>query len=104
MAVYRFLSALFLLAAVIALVADLTPMLAGAGPFVATPMSAHWSDLAPSSLAAAKAAVTSSTSPWVWDTLISGVIDRPTFVIFGVLALLAGYSGRRRHQVNIYVN
>jgi hypothetical protein len=104
MAVFRFLSALFLLAAVIALVADLTPLFAGAGPFVATPMSAHWADLAPSSLAAAKAAVSSSTSPWVWDTLISGVIDRPTFVIFGVLALLCGYSGRRRHNVNIYVN
>ena len=104
MAAYRFLSALFLLVAVVALVSDLTPMLAGAGPFMATPMSTHWSDLAPTSLAAAKSAVNSAAPPFVWDTLISGVIDRPTFVIFTVLALIAGYAGRRRDEVNIYVN
>jgi hypothetical protein len=104
MAVYRFLSALFLLVAVIALVADLTPVLLGGAPFVATSMSGHWADLAPSSLAAAKAAVNGAAPPWVWNTLIAGVIDRPTFAIFGLLALATGYHGRRRHQVNIYVN
>jgi hypothetical protein len=104
MAVYRFLSALFLLVAAVALVADMTPVLIGGVPFAATSMSAHWADLAPSSLAAAKTAVNVAAPPWVWETLIAGVIDRPTFVIFGLLALVTGYHGRRRHEVNIYVN
>ncbi len=52
------LSAVFLLVAVIAFVSDATPPLAGAGPFKATTLLGHRDDLAPNSLAAAKAAVT----------------------------------------------
>ncbi len=104
MAALRFLSALFLLVAVVALVADATPPLAGARPFVATSFAEHWTDLAPSSIAAARAATVSTTAPWVWDTLIVGVISQPTFVLFGLLALAAGYAGRRRSHINIFVN
>jgi hypothetical protein len=104
MAALRFLSGLFLLVAVVALVSDATGPLAGEGSFVATPFSEHWREFAPSSIAAAKAAVIRSAPPWVWDVLIAGVIDRPTFVLFGVLALAAGYAGRRRSTINIYVN
>ena len=104
MAVLRFLSALFLLIAVVALVADATAPLAGAGPFVATPLAEHWSELAPTSLRAAKAAVGSSAPPWVWDTVIASLIAQPTFALFGVLAVICGYAGRRRHRINIFVN
>lgn len=104
MAVFRFLSALFLLVAAVALVADATPPLAGSGPFAATAFSEHWTEIAPSSLDAAKEAITRSSAPWVWDTLIASVIHQPTFALFGALALLCGYGGRRRHRINIYVN
>jgi hypothetical protein len=104
MAVFRFLSALFLLVAIIALVADATPLLDGGRAFTATAFRAHWADLAPTSLAAAKAAVTHSSMPWVWDPVIARVIDQPTFALFGALALVTGYAGRRRQRINIYVN
>ena len=104
MAVFRFLSAVFLLVAVIAFVSDATPPLAGAGSFKATTLLGHWDDLAPNSLAAAKNAVTGASSEWVWTTFVEGLIGWPTFVIFGILAIASGYLGRRRHKVQIFIN
>lgn len=103
MAVFRFLAAVFLLAAAIALVVDATPAIYGVGPFKATALSAHWHDLAPSSFEAAKKAV-SGLSPGLWDSLVAPVLDIPAFVTFGALALLSGYAGRRRRTVRIFVN
>lgn len=104
MAVFRFLSAVFLLVAVIAFVSDATPPLAGAAPFKATTLLGHWDDLAPNSLAAAKAALTRAAGEWVWTGVVENLIGWPTFVIFSVLALASGYLGRRRHKVQIFVN
>ncbi len=104
MAVLRFLSALFLLVATVALVSDATPPLAGTGPFVATPLVEHWKEIAPGSLEAAKAAIQRSSAPWTWDDVIAPVVGVPTFALFGALALACGYGGRRRRRVNIYVN
>ena len=103
MVVFRFLAALFLLVATIALVFDATPPVYGAGSFEATALSAHWQDLAPNSFEAAQTAV-SRVTPWIWDGLIAPLIDLPTFVIFGALALLSGYAGRRRRTVRVFVN
>lgn len=104
MAVFRFLCSLFLLIAVVALVADATPLGQGTNSFSATSLAKHWGDLAPSTLESAKAAVSRTTFPWVWDTIIAPVLTVPTFLFFGVLALLSGYAGRRRHSVDIYIN
>jgi hypothetical protein len=104
MTVLRFLSALFLLIAVVALAGDATAPLAGAGPFNPTSLSQHWADISPSSLQAAKTAVFRSAAPWVWDSFIAKLIGQPTFALFGVLALLCGFAGRRRRRINIYVN
>lgn len=103
MAVFRFLSAVFLLVATIALVVDATPAIYGAGGFEATTLSAHWQDLAPSSFEAARKAL-SGLSVWIWDGLIAPLLDVPTFVGFGALALLSGYAGRRRKSVRVFVN
>jgi len=101
MAVFRFLAAVFLLVATIALVVDATPLVYGAAPFKATSLAAHWQDLAPSSYEAARKAV---SNLGIWDSLVVPLIGFPTFVIFGALALLAGYAGRRRRTVRVFVN
>ncbi|MBN8911511.1 MAG: hypothetical protein J0H65_05505 [Rhizobiales bacterium] len=103
MVVFRFLAAVFLLAATIALVIDATPPIYGAGPFAATSLLAQWQELAPSGVAAARQAVV-GVSPWIWDSLVAPVLALPTFVVFGALALLSGYAGRRRRIVRIFVN
>jgi hypothetical protein len=104
MAVFRFLAAVFMLVATIALAADVTPVLAAGNPFVMTPLTEHWERLAPASLAALKAAVQSSSFSWVWDGVIAVLIAQPTIAVFGVLALASGYLGRRKHRINIFVN
>jgi hypothetical protein len=103
MAALRFLAAVFLLVAAIALVVDASPAIYGAGPFRATSLSVHWKDVAPRAFDAAQTAI-SSLSPWVWESLIRPILALPTFVIFGALAVLSGYAGRRRKSVRIFVN
>ena len=103
MAVFRFLAAVFLLVATIALVVDATPAVYGAGGFQPTALATHWNDLGKSSFEAARSSL-SEAAPWLWDGLVAPLLDLPTFVIFGLLALLAGYIGRRRRTVRLFVN
>lgn len=104
MAVLRFVASLFLLVAVVALVADLTPWLQGGKGFSATSFAKHWGDLAPATLQNAKLAVSRSLGPWAWDWVIASVIRLPTSVLFGLIAIASGWLGRRRRRVDVYVN
>lgn len=104
MAVFRFFSALLALIAIIAFVSDATPWLAGKGPFVPTAFEAHWERISPSSLKSARNSLNSSVSTAAWHALEAAVLEFPTWGVFGVLAALCGYAGRRRRRVNVYVN
>jgi len=104
MAAFRFLAALFALVAVIALVSDLTPSLNGTGPFVPTALEAHWQRLSPNSLKGARESLTGALSPAAWEALEAVALRFPTFAVFGALAALCGYAGRRRSRINVYVN
>lgn len=103
MAVFRFLASLFLLVAVIALVADATPLLSGTGPVAITGLGEHWAEIAPTTYKAAEAAVT-GWSPQLWTSLCLPVLAVPTALLFGGLAIVSGYAGRRRHRVKVFVN
>lgn len=103
MAVFRFLAAVFLLVATVALVVDATPAVYGAGDFRPTALGTHWKDLGRTSFEAAKSGV-SEAAPWLWDGLLAPILNIPTFVTFGLFALLSGYVGRRRRTVRIFVN
>lgn len=100
----RFVAALFALVAVVALVTDATPAWNGTGPFEATSVVGHWKELAPVSLEAARKTVTQSTPPWVWETVVTSILNLPTFVLFGLLAIVCGYLGRHRHHLKIHIN
>ncbi len=104
MASLRFLASLFALIAIVALVADATPALNGTGPFVAHSVINYWTELAPASLVATRANITSVTFPWVWNPLILSVLTTPMSALFAGLALVCGYFGRRRLQMKVHVN
>lgn len=104
MAAFRFLAAVFLLVAVIALVTDLTAPLSGPQSFKATTVEAQWQEMAPATLQSTRAAVEKGTAPWVWTGVVGPLLHLPTFLLFGLLAMLSGYLGRRRRKVNIFVN
>jgi len=104
MAALRFLAALFAVVAILALVADVTPRLSGRTTFEATSIETHWEKLSPSTLKGARESLSQTVSPFAWNVLEKGVLELPTFVLFGGLAALFGYVGRRRSRVNVYVN
>jgi hypothetical protein len=100
----RFLASLFALIAIVALVADATPALNGTGPFVAHSVINYWTELAPASLVATRTNITNVTFPWVWNPVILSVLTTPMSALFGGLALVCGYFGRRRLQMKVHVN
>jgi hypothetical protein len=100
----RFLASIFVLIATIALISDLTPALSGTGPVAVTPLADHWTSMAPASFSALKSYFVSRGQAWIWEGPVMGVISWPTFLLFGLLAIVCGYAGRRRHEVKIYVN
>ncbi len=104
MPVLRFLTSVFALVAVVALVADATLALNGAKPFTLTTVLGYWQELAPASLQGARKAISASTFPWVWDPLITSVLGQATPVLFGLLAVLCGFLGRRREQMHVHIN
>jgi hypothetical protein len=46
----------------------------------------------------------SAAHPWIWDYGLGQLIQLPTFLLFGVLGGCAAYAGRRRQQINVFVN
>lgn len=104
MATMRFLASLFALAAVLALAHDITPYLSGNGPFKATTLMGYWLELAPASLVAARTAVTGATAEWVWSPLLTSLLNLSAPMLFGVLAVVCGYFGRRRHELRVHIN
>ena len=100
----RFLAALFALVALIAFVSDLTPSLSGSGPFVSSSVETHWARISPSSLKATRESLTQSAWPGSWTLLETALLRFPMFAVFAILSAIAGYAGRRRHRVNVFVN
>lgn len=104
MASLRFLASLFALIAVVALVADLTPALSGTGHFQAHSVVSYWAELAPASLVAARANIVEMSFPWVWNPVLLSILSAPMSLLFGTLAMVCGYFGRRRLQMKVHVN
>ena len=104
MAVLRFLASLFALIAVLAFVTDATPALIGTGAFKANSVAGYWRELAPSTLITVRAAVIRATVPWVWDSMIASVLNLPASVLFGALAVVCGYFGRRHEPMKLHIN
>ncbi len=103
MIVLRFIGSLFLLAAVIALTADLSRARQPQTPAFLS-LYQHWSDYAPQTLKTVQQAVETSVHPLLWDPILSGILAVPAWMTFGALALLCLYLGRPRRRVDIFIN
>lgn len=100
----RFLAALFALVAVIACASDLTRYGPGGPQFAATALRDHIMELSPSLFAGLRSTVSKAAGAAAWDGVALGFLSLPTFLIFGLLAAIAGYAGRPRERVRIFVN
>lgn len=100
----RFAGALFLLAATVALVSDLTRWQIGAGGPMFESLAKHIRAFAPASIDAFGAWVGRMLAPWVWDPLLLGLLSQPAWVLFAVIGCALVYAGRERHRINIFIN
>ena len=104
MPTFRGLAGVMLVIAAVALASDLGPLTSkGAKNFHPTTVIGHWQQTAPASLEATRTFFTKRTKPWIWDALSTG-LALPTFVFFVGCGLAFGYLGRRRRNVEIFVN
>lgn len=95
---FRFLAALFLLVAVVLFVAGATK----GGAHMST--AAHWQAISPSSFAALETGLQNRFGGWLWSPFLTTLLNVPAYVLFGSLAVLCGFAGRRRRVVNVFVN
>lgn len=100
----RVLARPLLIVAVIALAYDGTRTLAGGSGLVMTSVADHLASLAPKSMDAIRALVSSRLHPVLWDHAIAPLVRLPAWLFAGVLGLLLGWIGRRRRDVRIFVN
>jgi hypothetical protein len=101
--VLRVLARPLLLVAIVALVWDGTRTLAGEG-WVWTSLAEHWQALAPRSLNALQSTVTRVVHPRAWDGGVLRVLTLPAWLVLGVLAIMLGWIGRKRQQVDVFAN
>ena len=104
MSVLRFLATLFLLIAVVALIADLTPLLSGERGLTLASIEQHWKQVAPATYESMEKSLSADGGGWLWAFAVGPILKMPTFLVFFILAGLAGYAGRRRSRVKIYAN
>lgn len=99
----QFLAALFATMALFTFAADYSAPGTETG-FHSTSVLGRMTDLAPSLVEAARRGVTRSLGETVWDPLLTSLFSMPAFLFFLVLAALAGYAGRHRREVQIFIN
>ena len=103
----RIIGVWFLLLAMVAAVIDATKSLAAGGAWVVTSLGHQWSSLNPDSLAAAKTAVETHVGTFIWNPMITEILNAPTWVVFGVLGVVLYLAwaearpGRSFHQLEL---
>lgn len=100
----RFLAALFALFALLAFAADISrPAVDNANPG-AISLLQHLRTLAPTFVNALEHSVERSAGSFLWDPILTSLLSLPAWLIFLVLSVGAGFLGRPRQRVRIFVN
>jgi len=100
----RFLAALFALFALISFASDVSrPAVDGQGPGTMSLLQ-HLQSLAPTFVAALQRTIENATGTFVWDPLLTSFLSLPAWLLFLLFAVGAGFLGRPRRRVRIFVN
>ena len=100
----RFIAAVLVVAAVIALTMDVTRWQTGAGGPTFQSLEYQIRAVAPATLDGFGKEVSRALHPLVWDPLIMSALALPAWLVLMLLALLFGYLTRERRSVNIFIN
>ena len=97
----RTLGSGFLLVALIALIFDIATALFGSGGFAVTALGNLWFTLHSSSLNGLQAGIQRFVSPYLWDPVISAVLQMPVWAAFGAIGLVFHGLSRPAQQAPI---
>ena len=101
----RFISAVFTIAAVFTLMADITRWQVGDTQPLFHSLAHHISSASPTTFDAIKNTTTSLLHLALWDYGFLVVLSIPAWMIFACASLILAFAGReRRRRVNIYAN
>ncbi len=95
MVVARILGWLFVLAALGSLGWEGWTALQGSG-WRLVPLGELWYRLDSASLNAAQAGIQRHVAPWLWEPVITAILQWPGWAVFGVPGLLLLWAGRRK--------
>ena len=101
---FRILSIVCLLIAMVAVVIDAIKNLAAGTDWVFTSLRDQWSTLSPYSLAFAEKAVESHAGPFIWNPIITELLRAPTWEAFGIVGFVLFWLGRDRAPAEIEIN
>lgn len=102
--VLRMIARPLLLVAVVALVYDGTRTLAGGSGLVITSLVEHWQNLSPATFEALKVLIVQRAHPQVWDGALLRLFKLPAWLVIGVFGMLLAWIGRKRRNVNVFIN
>lgn len=100
----RFLAALFALFALIAFAADISRLAGSDGSVLGVSLLRYLDMYAPSFVEGLERIVSRSIASGAWDPFLTTLMSLPASLIFLLLAIGAGYLGRPRRRVRIFVN
>jgi len=93
-----------LIAAIIALVNDLTHAYQTGTKVVFSTLLREWELISPNTLGALQLAVQRHVAPMAWDPVIVTLLKVPAFAALGLLGVLLFAAGLRRHSLDVYAN
>ncbi len=94
---FRIFALLFLGIATITAILDITRSIADSA-VVLTPLGQDWFNYSRETLGLLQAGIQRNVHPVIWDPGIQTILQMPTWLVFGVLALLFALIGRKRKQ------
>jgi hypothetical protein len=104
MAILRVLGGIFLLAAALALISEMTRAQLGVPGAPFTPVLDQLTASAPQLMRAIERGAR-SLHPLMWDPVLKSLLGVPAWISLGSIGLILGWLGRRRRQgINVFTN
>ena len=100
----RFISAVLLVTAIIALTIDVTRWQTRSEGPVFQSLADQIRSSAPATLDTIGQSISSAVHPILWDPLLTSILNLPAWFALMILSALLGYVARERRRVEIFIN